>query len=75
MKYLNTNNRVTILSHNPVPGHISGKDKNCHSNRLMYPNIHSVATLLTAAKPRIQSKYLSTENKLKVTKGEMVGEE
>ena len=33
-----TNYRTTVLSSNPIPGHISGQ--NFHSKRYMYPYVH-----------------------------------
>ena len=75
VKFLNTNNRATVLSCNPAPGHISGKDKNLHSNRWMYPNISSAVTLFKPAKTWTQSKYLLTEDKLNIAKWERVREE
>ena len=38
---LKTENRVTIWSSNPTPGHISRKDKNSNSKRYMHPNVYS----------------------------------
>ena len=34
-------NRATIWSTNPIPGHISRKDKNSNSKRYQHPNVHS----------------------------------
>ena len=36
-----TKNRDAILSSNPTPGHVSGKDENSNSKRYMHPYVHS----------------------------------
>ena len=38
---LKAKDRATILSSNPTPGHISGKDKNSNSKNYMHPSVHS----------------------------------
>ena len=35
-----TKNRVTIWSSNPIPGHVSRKDKNADLKRYMHPSVH-----------------------------------
>ena len=38
---LKAKDRATIWSSNPIPGHISRKDKNSNSKNYIHPNVHS----------------------------------
>ena len=58
-----TKNRVTILSSNPIPGHISGKDESSNSKRYVHPSV--IATLFTVAKTWKQLKCLLTDEWIK----------